>query len=133
MVALLAAVAVDYGFGAAFINDVVAYLIAAYLCLLLALLVGRSGPRHWSRRIVCRLPVAVLVPALVVPSLRGWALVALPLGDFTTTGFSPYIVLPVCALLTVLAFELGARIRPAHCVPIAGAQPPGARGGEPAE
>ncbi len=106
VLALLAAVAVDLGFGVAFINDVVAYLIAVYMCLLLAILVGRSGPSHWSRRVVYRLPIAVTTAMVVTASLRSWALFEIPIGQYTTTGHSPYVVLPVCALISVTAYEL---------------------------
>lgn len=121
--ALLAAVAVDFGFGVAFVDDRVAYLVTAYVCVLFAILVGRSGSRHWSRKVAWRLPMALLIASVVVLSLRGWALFELPFGEFVTTGHSPYVVFGVCALLSGgLYGALRARFEPS-----AGTPPPRAR------
>jgi hypothetical protein len=107
---LAAALAVDFGFGVAFVDDGVAYLATAYCCVLTALLVGRSAPAsndprpptHWSRRMLWRLPLAVGVAVLAVVSLRSFAMVELPFGRVTTTGHSPYVLLPTAAVVLVL-------------------------------
>ena len=44
---------------------------------------------------VWRLPLAVGVALLAVVSLRGFLLVELPFGRYTTTGHSPYVLLPM--------------------------------------
>jgi peptidoglycan biosynthesis protein MviN/MurJ (putative lipid II flippase) len=103
----LAATAVDFGFRAAFIGDSVAYAVTAYTCALVAFLVGRTRrepeDRHWSDRVVVRIPVAVLIGAVTLLSLRSWAMWHINLGRGTTTGHSPYIVLPLACVLTALA------------------------------
>lgn len=104
-VALFAAVAVDFGFRVAFIDDTVAYLVTVYVCVLLALLVGRNRGPLAVRRMLWRLPVAVMVALGTLVSLRSWALFEIPIGRTTTTGHSPYVVLSACALITTGIFE----------------------------
>lgn len=103
--ALFAAVAVDFGFRVAFIDDTVAYLVTVYVCVLLALLVGRNRGPIAIRRMLWRLPIAVMVALGTLVSLRSWALIEIPIGRTTTTGHSPYVVLSVCALISTAIFE----------------------------
>jgi len=105
-IALLSALAVDFGFRAGFINDVVAYLVTAYTALLVVVLAGRSGSPHWSRRVVWRLPMALVVSVATVFSTRSWALFELPWSDFATSGYSPYFVLGVVGGLLGGVLEL---------------------------
>jgi hypothetical protein len=104
----LAALAVDFGFRTAFIQDSVAYAVTAYTCCLVVFLVGRDGAAHWSQRLPARLPIAVLMGACTVLSLRSWALFPIPLGRGTTSGHSPYVVL-ICACLLSIAVLSAAR------------------------
>jgi len=107
---MFAAFAVDLGFGAAFVDDVVGISITVYFGILVSLLVGRRGAPHPSKRIPVRVPAAALLGLLIAWSLRGWAMVQLPVGQYTTTGHSPYVALSICALLIVGSFDLLSRI-----------------------
>jgi hypothetical protein len=106
----LAAAAVDLGFRTAFIQDSVAYAVTAYTCALVALLVGRGDTGHWSERFLARLPIAVVVGACTVLSLRSWALWPIELGRGTTTGHSPYVVLVGACALYVGALALARKL-----------------------
>lgn len=88
----------------AFVDDTLAYLLTLYVCILLAILVGRGTRGHWSQRVLWRLPIAVVTAFLVVLSLRSWALVELPMGRYVTTGHSPYVVFMACAMLLGLLY-----------------------------
>jgi hypothetical protein len=111
LLSMLAALAVDLGFSAAFIDDVVAYMVTLYSTALVALLVGRRS-EHWSHRVPWRLPFVVAVSVVVVASLRSWALFALPLGDGWQSGYSPYFVLTSSGLSFIALVELLARLTP---------------------
>lgn len=129
----LAATAVDFGFRTAFIQDVIAYPAAAYSCCLVAFFVGRDGPPHWSQRVVARLPIAILVGACTVLSLRSWALFPIAIGRGTTSGHSPYVVLITACVLFVVALAAVRRFsRPAVAVSSPVAPAPAATPDQPA-
>jgi hypothetical protein len=102
-VSLLAAVAVDFGFRAAFVSDAVAWGTTAYASALVVLFAGRDRNNpHIAHRPWVRVPLALAVTGVCLLLLRGPLLYPLALGSFTTTGHSPYVVLPVSALLSLL-------------------------------
>ncbi len=99
--ALLAALAVDLGFGAAFVSDAVAYPICAYVGALAAGVIRRSDA---SVRVAwwVRVPLAAAVAVLVALGLRTIGLYQLPFGEgMRTSGHWPYFVLP-CVVLAAL-------------------------------
>lgn len=109
-VGLLAAVAVDRGFGPGFIDDIVAYPAVVYACWIAAvacrLRASRSAaPRVW----VLNLLSHAVVGALVLWTLRSILQFELPIGRFTTTGHYPYFALPVTCVSAQLVWELAGK------------------------
>jgi hypothetical protein len=104
--AVVSAAAVQLGFGAAFVDDAVAYPIAAYVCALAAFV---ARPKTGSHPFV-RVPVAVAVGGLTLWALRTFARVELPFGSFLTTGHWPFFALPAAALTGELANTALARV-----------------------
>jgi hypothetical protein len=93
-IALLAALAVQLGFGAAFVDDALGLPIAIYTCALCAAF-ARSVP---GVQRVQRIGVACAVGALTAWALRTVLMFELPFGQFVTTGHSPFTSLPLSAL-----------------------------------
>lgn len=109
-ISLLAAVAVDLGFGVGYVSDVIAGLTTAYAT---ALAVGFSGLAPYGKvvgRLWFRLPVSVAVALSVLALLRGPLLFDLPISEYATTGHSPYFVFPfalVSSLLLLVSLTRG--------------------------
>lgn len=110
-VSLLAAAAVDFGFGVGFVSDRIAWATTTYTTVLVVMLIGReSGNPHPAHRVWLRIPAAVFAASLCLWLLRGVLLVELAEGSFVTTGHSPYVVLPVAAVCSLLLLSLLARL-----------------------
>lgn len=100
----LSALAVDFGFGAAFVDNRIGYLIAAYVGALVALLFGRDGLSSCGHPAIRGL-VGLVVALGTLGVLRTWALLSLPFVEFATTGHTPYFALPAVALLVTSALH----------------------------
>lgn len=110
-VSLLAAVAVDLGFGVGYVSDVIAGLTTAYAT---ALAVGFSGLEPSGKvvgRLWFRLPVSVVVALSLLALLRGPLLFNLPISEYATTGHSPYFVFPFAVISSLLLLVLLSRGR----------------------
>ncbi len=106
-VGLLAAVAIDRGFGPGFIDDAIAYpavIYSAWVAGAVARLRAQAGggARAWALNLMSHGSVS----AIVLVSLRTIAQVELPVGSFTTTGHYPYFAVPVACTLAQVAWEL---------------------------
>lgn len=104
IIGLLAATALDLGFGPGFVDDAVAYPAVIYTCLLAAAVARSQGASvgSWFVHLAC---VASL-GAVVLVTLRTVALVELPFGNYATTGHFPYVAVPLCTTLPALVWEL---------------------------
>jgi len=98
-VALLAAVAVQLGFGAAFVDNAVGYPVVVYVCALAAI-AARSGV---GLHPLLRATVAAVAGGLTLWALRTALLFEFPFGEFLTTGHWPFFALPVSALVGELS------------------------------
>jgi hypothetical protein len=94
-VALLAAVAVQLGFGAAFVDDAVGYPVVVYVCALAAI-AARSGV---GLHPLLRAVVAAVAGGLTLWALRTKLQFEFPFGQFLTTGHWPFFALPAAALV----------------------------------
>jgi hypothetical protein len=108
---LCAAVAIHLSYGAGFVDDLVAYPTTAYVCALTAFSARYDDVKFIQRGMV-RLLLGGLLGPLVLVQLRSWALLEVPVGQYVTTGHSPYLVLPTATLVVVLLLELLARWLP---------------------
>lgn len=109
-VAMLGAVAAYFGFGPGFVDDVIAYPLTAYVCAFAAF-IARPG---LAVEPFLRALIAAAVGALGLWALRTVALFTLPIGQFVTTGHSPFVALPICALLAEGTNQLLAWLRSAR-------------------
>jgi len=111
LVSLVAATAVQLGFGAAFVSDGVAAATTCYATVLTLLFAGRDtespglADRWWVR-----VPMGIGSAALSLLLLRGPLRFALPLSEFQTTGHSPFVVFPVATLVGLGALGLLRRL-----------------------
>jgi hypothetical protein len=109
---LIAATAVQLGFGAAFVSDGVGWATACYATALTLALIGRNADDpQLVDRIWVRIPVGLAAAAVSLLLLRGPLRFDLPLSEFQTTGHSPFVVFPVAALTGLAALTLLGRVR----------------------
>lgn len=104
VVGLLAATALDLGFGPGFVDDAVAYPAVVYTCLLATLVARTQGgaSKPWFIHLLCTASLG----AVVLVALRTVALVELPFGNYATTGHFPYVAVPLATTLPALIWEL---------------------------
>jgi hypothetical protein len=104
VVGLLAATALDLGFGPGFVDDAVAYPAVIYTCLLAAIVARTQGgaERPWYVHLLCNASLG----AIVLVALRTVALAELPFGDYATTGHFPYVAVPLTTTIPALVWEL---------------------------
>lgn len=101
---LLAATALDLGFGPGFVDDAVAYPAVIYTCLLATVVVRTQGGtrRPWFVHLLCNASLG----AVVLVGLRTVAMVELPFGNYATTGHFPYVAVPLATIIPQLIWEL---------------------------
>jgi hypothetical protein len=111
LVGVCAALAVDLGFGVAFVSDTVAVALTVYVAGLAAYFVGRRrDSSHWTQRGMLRVPLAAAAAPGLLALLRGPLLFPLPYLDTATTGHSPYFVLPLVSIVTPVVLEVVFRV-----------------------
>lgn len=103
-VGLLAATALDLGFGPGFVDDAVAYPAVIYSCVLATLIVRSQGggDRPWLLHVLCNASLG----AVVLVALRTVGLVELPFGNYATTGHFPYVAVPSATTIPAIVWEL---------------------------
>lgn len=109
-VGLLAAVAVDQGFGPGFIDNVVAYPAVIYSAAVSATVVrwrsnASGGGRAWLLNVISH----ACLSAVVLVLLRTLLKFEIPIGTFTTTGHYPYFAIPVACVVAQVVWELMGR------------------------
>jgi ABC-type sugar transport system permease subunit len=106
-VGLLAAVAVDQGFGPGFIDNVVAYPAVIYSAAVAATVArwranASGGGRAWFLNVVSHACVSAVMLVLLRTLLR----FELPIGTFTTTGHYPYVAIPLTCVAAQVVWDL---------------------------
>jgi hypothetical protein len=104
VVGLLAATAIDLGFGPGFVDDAVAYPAVIYACVLATAVTRTQGgnTRPWFVHLLCNGSLG----AVALVALRTVALVDLPFGNYATSGHFPYVAVPLATTLPAVMWEL---------------------------
>lgn len=106
-VGLLAAVAVDQGFGPGFIDDVVAYPTVIYSAAIAGTVARwRSNASGGGRAYLLNIISHACVSAVALVLLRTLLRFELPIGTFTTTGHYPYFAIPVACVAAQVVWAL---------------------------
>lgn len=106
LLAVVAALAVDQGFGAAFVDDAVAYPICAYVGALASVVVRRTDSTAWVASWRVRVPLSAAIAALALFALRTVGHYQLPFGtEAQTSGYWPYFALPSVVLAALVVVE----------------------------